>query len=91
MAALERLPKERSPMPESLRPHTTPPELAKDILTKLDNARAALSRSRAVAQRAGFQETDTLLARLEADLERGVDEVEASVRADVRRLLTGRE
>jgi hypothetical protein len=76
-------------MPESPRPHTTPPELAKDILTKLDNARAALSRSRAVAQRGGFRETDALLARLEGELERAVGEVEASVRADVRRLLTG--
>lgn len=71
------------------RPHTTPPELAKDILTKLDNARAALSRSRAVAQRGGFQETDALLARLEVELERTVGEVETSVRVDVRRLLTG--
>jgi hypothetical protein len=76
-------------MPESPRPHTTPPELAKDILTKLDNARAALSRSRAVAPRGGSRATDRLLERLEGELERAVGEVEASVRVDVRRLLTG--
>jgi hypothetical protein len=77
------------PVSESPRPHTTPPELAKDILTKLDNARAALGRSRAVAQRGGFQATDALLARLEGELERAIGEVEASVRVDLRRLLTG--
>jgi hypothetical protein len=76
-------------MPESPRPHTTPPELAKDILTKLDNARAALGRARAVAQRGGFRETDAQLARLEQQLEAGIAEAETTVRADVRRLLTG--
>ena len=76
-------------MPESPRPHTTPPELAKDILTKLDNARAALGRARAVAQRSGFRETDAQLARLEQQLEAGIAEAEMTVRADVRRLLTG--
>ena len=76
-------------MSDSPRPHTTPPELAKDVLTKLDNARAALTRSRAVAKRAGFDETDAVLARLEAAMDQAVAEAEASVRADVRRLLTG--
>ena len=76
-------------MPESPRPHTTPPELAKDILNKLDNARAALSRARAVAQRAGFGETDVVLARLDGQLETAITEAEAAVRADSRRLLTG--
>lgn len=75
-------------MPESPRPHTTPPELAKDILTKLDSTRAVLGRARAVAQRGGFRETDALLARLEQRLADVITEAEAAVRADVRRLLT---
>jgi hypothetical protein len=75
-------------MPESPRPHTTPPELAKDVLTKLDNARAALSRARAVAQRADFAATDAVLERLDRDLEQAIGEVETTIRADVRRALT---
>jgi len=71
------------------RRHTAPPELAKDILGKLDNARSILGRARSVAQRAGFHATDEHLARLEEDVARAVEEIEATVRTDVRRLLTG--
>ena len=70
------------------RRHTAPPELAKDILGKLDNARTMLERARAVAQRTGFTDAESRLARAEADFVRVIDEVEAAVRADVRRLLT---
>jgi hypothetical protein len=70
------------------RSHTSPPELAKDVLGKLDNARAIVGRARAVAQRAGFQATDEQLATIEAAMAAAVDEVETAVRDDVRRLLT---
>ncbi len=70
------------------RPHTTSPELAKDILGKVDNARATLGRARAVARRAGFTTADSALAQIEADLERAAADVETAVRADVRRLLS---
>lgn len=76
-------------MSSTPRPHTTPPELAKDILGKLDNARALLGRARVVAQRGGFTDADGALAQIEADLERATVEVEAKVRGDIRRLLSG--
>ncbi|MCC6627135.1 MAG: hypothetical protein IT340_07000 [Chloroflexi bacterium] len=76
-------------MPESPRPHTSPPELAKDVLTKLDNARAAVSRARAVAQRAGFTTTEALLVDLEREVERVAADTETALRVDVRRALAG--
>jgi hypothetical protein len=63
--------------------------LAKDILGKLDNARAVIGRARAVAQRAGFTSADERLARVESDFEQTIAEVEGAVRADIRRLLSG--
>ena len=70
------------------RRHTAPPELAKDILGKLDNARAMLERAHAVARRAGFTDAESRLAQAEADFSRAVEEVEAAARTDIRRLLT---
>lgn len=70
------------------RPHSSPPELAKDVLGKLDNARALIERARLVAQRGSLTDSDQRLARLEAEFERALNEVQAAVRDDIRRLLS---